>query len=67
MPQTQQSDRILRLRQVMDKTGLSKTSVYRLSGDADSDFPESVRLTEKTVGWRESAVDAWVNSRKVVA
>lgn len=61
--QPQQSERIIRLRDVMQKTGLSKSSVYRLAADSNSDFPAAVRLTPATVGWYESLIDAWIQSR----
>ena len=66
-PQAQQSERIIRLREVTDKTGLSKTSVYRLANDPNSDFPAAVRLTPATVGWKESLIDAWIQSRGAAA
>ena len=66
-PQTQQSERIIRLRDVIGKTGLSKSSVYRLAADPNSDFPAAVRLSQAAVGWKESEVDAWIQSRRVAA
>ena len=63
----QTSERLIRLRDVIEKTGLSKTTIYRLSGDTDSDFPASVRLTPAAVGWRESEIDVWINSRGAAA
>lgn len=66
-PQTQQSERIIRLRDVIGKTGLSKSSVYRLAADPNSDFPAAVRLSQAAVGWKESDVDAWIQSRRVAA
>lgn len=59
--------KIIRLAAVRDKTGLSKTTIYRLASDPESDFPAAVRLTQATVGWYESEIDTWVASRKVVA
>ena len=66
-PQTQQSERIIRLRDVIGKTGLSKSSVYRLAADPNSDFPAAVRLTPATVGWYESLIDSWIQSRGAAA
>ncbi|WP_028487700.1 AlpA family phage regulatory protein [Thiothrix lacustris] len=63
-PQPQQSERIIRLRDVMQKTGLSKSSIYRLAADTNSDFPAAVKLTMATVGWYESLIDAWIVSRQ---
>ena len=62
-----QPTRIIRLQAVMHKTGLSKSSVYRLSNGQNSDFPAAVRLSQAAVGWRESEVDAWIQSRRVAA
>lgn len=62
--QSQKTDRIIRLRTVMDKTGLSKSTIYRLSNDPASDYPKPVRPTPHTVGWYESEIDAWVESRR---
>ena len=63
----QSTERLIRLRAVIEKTGLSKTSVYRLANDPNSDFPAAVRLSQVAVGWRESEVDAWIQSRRVAA
>jgi prophage regulatory protein len=62
---TEQS-KIIRLRATQDKTGLSRSTIYRLSKDPNSDFPGAVRLTPATVGWLESEVNAWLASRKAV-
>ena len=56
--------KILRLREVMNKTGLSKTTAYRLAKNPNSGFPAYVRLTEKAIGWYEHEIDAWINSRR---
>lgn len=58
---------IIRLREVIKKTGLSKTTIYRLAADPTSDFPAAVRLTTATIGWHETEIDAWIASRKVSA
>ena len=56
--------KIIRLRGVMERSGLSKTTIYRLSAEASSDFPKPVRPTPHTVGWYECEIDAWVESRR---
>jgi prophage regulatory protein len=60
----QTSERIIRLQEVIEKTGLSKSSIYRLAADPDSDFPAAVKLTMATVGWYESLIDEWIQSRQ---
>ena len=47
------SDNWLRLRDVIGKTSLSKTTIYRKIGK--NEFPKPVVITEACVRWRESA------------
>lgn len=56
----------LRINEVRQRTGLSRSSIYALSSDPESDFPKRVRLTAHTVAWRAEEVEAWVRSRPVV-
>lgn len=52
---------ILRLPQVIQKTGRSRASIY-----ADIErkvFPAPISLGERSVGWLESELDAWLDSR----
>ncbi len=53
--------RILRLPEVMARTGLSRTTIYRwrLAGR----FPQPVRLGTRNVGWIESEIEAWLRER----
>jgi prophage regulatory protein len=53
--------RILRLRRVLDKTGESRSGVYRKM--AAGDFPSTIKLSARSVGWREDEVDAWIEER----
>ena len=49
---------ILRLPQVIHRTGLSRSSIYlRMT---NGEFPESVSLGGRAVGWLESEVDEWI-------
>lgn len=53
-------DRILRLNAVLDRTGLSRSTLYRkMKGGT---FPKNVRISERCAGWRESAIDAWLDN-----
>ena len=56
--------RVLRLPAVMERTGLSKASIYRLI-KAD-DFPAGIRLTSRAVGWPAQGIDEWIASRDSV-
>lgn len=51
-----------RLPDVRDVTGLSTTSIYRMMKRGD--FPRPVRLGKKAVGWRESDLKKWLESRE---
>ena len=52
------SDRFLRIRRVMERTGLSRATIYRKV--RSKTFPSSRRLGSSCVGWYESEVDAWI-------
>ena len=56
--------RVLRLPEVMERTGLSRASIYRLI-KAD-DFPVAIRLGSRAVGWRAEQIDEWIASRERV-
>jgi prophage regulatory protein len=56
--------RMLRLRRVLDITGLGKTTIYQLQ--ADGDFPKRVQLTAHSVAWVEEEVLAWLARRAEV-
>ncbi len=51
-------DRIIRLATVLNRTGLSRTTVYRKIDEGT--FPRQVKLGIHGVGWRESAVNRWI-------
>ncbi|MET0374207.1 MAG: AlpA family phage regulatory protein [Rhizorhabdus sp.] len=54
------ADRILRLNAVLDRTGLSRATLYRkIQGGT---FPRQVRIAERCTGWRESAVNEWMQN-----
>jgi prophage regulatory protein len=56
---------IIRLKSVIKQTGLSRSTIYRLAKDPNSDFPAAVKLTQLSVGWKDSEINAWIDSRKV--
>ena len=53
-------DRILRLNAVLDRTGLSRSTLYRKI-EAGT-FPAQVRIATRCTGWRESAVSEWLRN-----
>jgi len=50
--------RIIRLKEVMDLTGLARSTIYKLI--AGEMFPKSISLGERCVGWLESEVQDWI-------
>lgn len=53
--------KIIRLRQVLAKTGQSRSGLY--SAVSKGAFPSPVKLSERCVGWLDDEVDAWIESR----
>lgn len=55
--------RILRLCQVKELTGLSRSTIY--AEIAKGEFPRQIRLTGgRSVGWHEDAIIQWIESRQ---
>lgn len=56
--------RIIRLKDVIDSTGLARSTIYKYI--ADSTFPKPVSLGERCVGWVEerSTIGSWPESRR---
>jgi prophage regulatory protein len=57
---TDSNDRILRIKTVLDRTGLSRSTLYRKIQNGT--FPPQVRISMRCAGWRESAVNAWMRN-----
>jgi len=55
--------KFLRIRQVMQLTGLSRMTIYRL--ELAGRFPKRRRLSENSVAWLESDIAAWADSRPI--
>jgi len=52
---------VLRLNAVVTATGLARSTIYKLIGSGE--FPRPVPLTGRCVGWIDSEVAAWIQSR----
>ncbi|MGN8000179.1 helix-turn-helix transcriptional regulator [Sphingomonas sp. 22176] len=52
-------DRILRIKTVLARTGLTRYTLYRKM-DAGT-FPKKTRISTRCIGWRESAVAEWLD------
>ena len=51
-------EKILRMRSVLDRTGLSRSTIYRKMREGT--FPRQVEISEHCRGWRESAINRWM-------
>ena len=54
--------KIIRISQVMAKTGLGRSTIYHLL-KSDKKFPRSISLGSRSVGWIEAEVDKWIDSK----
>lgn len=62
MDEKKSPSRILRLKDVMYLTGLSRSSIYKYIGEQN--FPQSFSLGARRVGWLEEDIEAWILERK---
>ena len=53
-----QPDRIIRLKTVLSRTGLSRSTIYRKI--AEGTFPAQLKISASGSGWHESDVDRWI-------
>ena len=53
--------KVLRLAQVIDSTGLGRSTIYKYI--AEGKFPIPLQLSERCVGWLENEVQQWIQSR----
>lgn len=57
---TDAPDRILRLNAVLERTGLTRSTLYRKIQQGT--FPRQLQLSARCAGWRESAVAEWMHN-----
>ncbi|WP_084494748.1 helix-turn-helix transcriptional regulator [Alkanindiges illinoisensis] len=59
--------RIVRIKTVMQMTGLSRSSIYEKINPKSSyfelHFPRPISLGSSAIGWVEHEVQAWINQR----
>ena len=53
-----QPDRIVRLKTVLARTGLSRSTIYRKI--AEGTFPAQIKISTNGAGWKESDINCWV-------
>ena len=59
------SSDLLRMPAVVQRTGLGRSTIYRLM--ASKQFPLPVRLASRAIGWRRADLDRWSESLPTVA
>lgn len=50
--------RIIRLQDVMSRTGLARSTIYKYI--TDKQFPVPLPLGDRCVGWLESEIEDWI-------
>ena len=53
--------KLLRLNDVMNKTGLSRSSIYKQM--SINNFPQQIKLGARIVAWHEGAIDNWISNK----
>lgn len=56
--------RLIRLKEVIAKTGLSRSSIY--SYISEQKFPANVPLGDRATAWVESEVDEWLKNKQSI-
>jgi len=51
-------EKIIRLKTVLDRTGLSRSTLYRKI--VEGTFPQQLKISVHGAGWHESAVARWI-------
>lgn len=51
-------DRIVRLKTVLARTGLSRSTIYRKI--AEGTFPAQLKISNNGAGWHESDINHWI-------
>ena len=55
-----QPDRIIRMKTVLARTGLSRSTIYRKI--AEGTFPDKRRISTNGTGWHESDINRWIEN-----
>ena len=55
------NDRIVRAKEVVEMTGLSRTTIWRM--ERYKSFPARVSLGKNSIGWKLSDIQKWVDNR----
>ncbi|WP_425311180.1 helix-turn-helix transcriptional regulator [Leptospirillum ferriphilum] len=53
---------VLRLRELLKLSGLSKSTIY--ARIKEGDFPKPIRLGPRSIGWFQHDIESWLESRR---
>ncbi|WP_316159102.1 MULTISPECIES: helix-turn-helix transcriptional regulator [unclassified Bradyrhizobium] len=53
-----EADRIIRLKTVLARAGLSRSTIYRKI--AEGTFPVQIKISTNGSGWHESEINRWI-------
>lgn len=57
----EQQERFIRLDELMNKTGLGRSTIYRMVDKGE--FPKPINLTSNKVAWLQSEVNDWMKKK----
>ena len=58
---TDKADRIIRIKELIDMVGLSRTTIWRMENYGS--FPKRVSLGANSVGWKLSEINQWLENK----
>jgi prophage regulatory protein len=64
-PENVRKERILRLADVISRTGLSRSTIYL--NMSNGEFPAPISLGARSVGWLDSEIDDWIAERIIAS
>lgn len=53
--------KLLRLNQVKEITGLSKSTIYQYI--TEEKFPKQIKIGARAIAWTNSSIDQWIHER----
>ncbi len=60
-PKPQQIERFIRLPQVKQRVGMSKSQIYKLIEVAQ--FPKPIKVSKRISCWVDAEIDDWINNK----
>jgi len=54
---------LIRIRTVMQQTGLSKSSIYAMAASRPPQFPQPIKIGKRASAWLDSEIQAFIEAR----